>query len=316
MVTRLRLATRGSTLALWQANHVRDRLRASEPALEVELVVLRTTGDRVTDVPLSRIGDRGLFTKEVDEAVLDGRADAAIHSLKDVPTRLEAGLRLAAVLGREDPRDAFVPGAGMPPRLTDLPAGATVGTSALRRRAQLRALRPDLEVVDLRGNLDTRIEKLSAGELDGAILALAGLRRLGREDVVGEVLDPPAWLPAVGQGALALISGGEPAPALTALDDPPTRAAVTAERAFLRSLEGGCQVPIGAWAVSDDDGRVRMHGLVAALEGEPMLRTDGEGAAVEAAELGQELAERLLARGAGALLRAVRGTDGPPLAAP
>lgn len=321
MVKPLRLATRGSTLALWQATHVRDRLLAEAPEADVELVEIRTTGDRVTDVPLSRIGDRGLFTKEIDDAVLNGAADAAIHSLKDVPTLLAPGLALLAVLPREDPRDVFVPAPHVASRLADLPAGARVGTGALRRRAQIRALRPDLDVVELRGNLDTRLEKLRTGEVDGAVLALAGLRRLQREDAIGEALDPPAWLPAVGQGALAVIGRADaPPPSLAALDDRLTRAAVEAERAFLRSLEGGCQVPIGALATLQGD-RLRMHGMVASLDGTRVLRADGERALTdpalpEAAALGERLAHELREQGAEELLSGIRGEAGPSLGAP
>jgi len=321
---RIRLVSRGSQLALWQSHHVRDLLRAAHPDLEVEVVVVKTTGDRITDVPLSRIGDQGLFTKEVDDALLDGRADAAVHSLKDVPTRVPPGLELGAILERADPRDAFLAAPGRPTRLAELPPGARVGTSSLRRRSLLGAVRPDLVVEDFRGNLDGRLQKLREGNFDAAILALAGIRRLGLEDAVGEVLQPPEWLPAVGQGALGITlrAGDAGAAALVApLEHGGTRAATTAERAFLRTLEGGCQVPIGALAETHQS-RLTLAGFVASLDGRCILRDSVTGAAADAAELGRGLAERLLDRGAGALLAEVRaavegpGQDPPPPAAP
>ncbi|MEX0892827.1 MAG: hydroxymethylbilane synthase [Gemmatimonadota bacterium] len=321
---RIRLVSRGSQLALWQSHHVRDRLRAAHPDLEVEVVVVKTTGDRITDVPLSRIGDKGLFTKEVDDALLDGRADAAVHSLKDVPTRVPPGLELGAIVERVDPRDVFLAAPGRPTRLADLAPGARVGTSSLRRRSLLGAVRPDLVVEDFRGNLDSRLQKLREGRFDAAILALAGIRRLGLEDAVGEVLQPPGWLPAVGQGALGItIREGDAGAAtlLAPLEHAATRHATTAERAFLRTLEGGCQVPIGALAETHGSG-VSLSGFVASLDGRCILRDSVTGAAADAAELGRGLAERLLDRGAGALLAEVRaavegpGENPPPPAAP
>jgi hydroxymethylbilane synthase len=321
---RVRLVSRGSQLALWQSHHVRDLLRAAHPALEVEVVVVKTTGDRITDVPLARIGDKGLFTKEVDDALLDGRADAAVHSLKDVPTSVPPGLELGAILERADPRDAFLAAPGRPSRLADLPAGARVGTSSLRRRSLLGAIRPDLVVEDFRGNLDGRLQKLREGRFDAAILAIAGIRRLGLEDAVGEVLQPPTWLPAVGQGALGVtIRDGERdiGRLLAPLDHAATRTATTAERSFLRTLEGGCQVPIGALAeVVESD--VSVAGFVASLDGRRMLRECVQGRVEDAARLGEALAHRLLARGAGDVLDEVRAAvhdpaqPSPPPAAP
>lgn len=310
-MTAFRIASRGSALALWQANHVKERLEAAHPGLRVEVEVVRTKGDRITDVPLARIGDRGLFTKEVDDVVRSGGADAAVHSLKDVPTLLPEGLALGAVAEREDPLDALVTAPGRPSRLLELEAGSQVGTSSLRRRAQLLAARPDLEVVDLRGNLDTRLARLAEGALDAAILAVAGIRRLGREDAVSERLGPPGWLPAVGQGALGVACREEDRAArdiLAVLEHAPTRSATDAERALLRRLEGGCQVPIGALA-EHAGGRLRLQGLVASLDGRSLVRGEAQGDPGAAPDLGLGLAEELLANGAEAILRAVRAED-------
>lgn len=315
----LTIATRGSALALWQAGHVRDRLEAAHPGLRVELRTVRTTGDRVTDVPLAGIGGRGLFTREVDRLVLDGDADLAVHSLKDLPTAPGAGLDVPAITEREDPRDivVFRPGAG--PSLDELPAGARVGTSSLRRRAQLLARRPDLAVDDLRGNLDTRLDRVHAGDYDAIILAAAGLIRLGRADAIGEWLDPPAWLPAVGQGALGIAARDDDDRTrglVAALDHAPTRAATTAERAFLSELEGGCQVPIGALAALSDDGALTIAGLVASLDGAAVLRERAAGAVADADAIGRGLAAALLERGAGELLADIREAAPFPGASP
>lgn len=305
---RLRIASRGSALALWQAEHVKARLEAAHPGLSVEIEVVRTTGDRITDVPLSRIGDKGLFTKEVDGALLDGRAHLAVHSLKDVPTRLEEGLALGAIAEREDPRDALVVAPGRPRTLAELPAGARVGTSSLRRRSQLLHTRRDLVVDDLRGNLDTRLARVAGGEYDAVILAHAGILRLGRSDAVASLLGPPEWLPAVGQGALAVAiraADDETRAAVAMLDHTATRQATTAERAFLRRLEGGCQVPIGALAEVVGE-RLRLQGLVAALDGRTVLRGEREGDPADAEAVGDGLAAQLLEEGAGVILERIR----------
>jgi hydroxymethylbilane synthase len=304
----LRLASRGSTLALWQAHHVQALVRERHPDVDVGIEVLHTTGDIITDVPLAMIGDKGLFTKEVDSAVLDGRADCAVHSYKDVPTRMPDGLVLAAVMQREDPRDAFLPRPGLAGALLGLPAGARIGTSSLRRRSILLNARPDLVVEDLRGNLDTRFRKLEEGRYDGIILALAGVRRFGREAAVGEVLEPPRWLPAAGQGALAVVArdgDDETLRRLAHLDHPATRAATAAERAFLARLEGGCQIPIGALATLNGDA-IALRGLVASLDGATLVRGEAEGDAVDAVRLGEQLAAELIDRGADRILREVR----------
>lgn len=305
----LRVGTRGSRLALWQADHVAACLRSAQPGLVVETVVITTKGDRVVDTALSRVGDKGLFTRELEEALRDGRVDVAVHSLKDLPTELPADLVIGAVLEREDPRDAFVGRAEG--GLAGLPRGARVGTSSLRRRAQLLEQRPDLRVVDLRGNVPTRLAKVERGDCDAAVLALAGLRRLGLEAKVASVIEPQELLPAVGQGAIAVQSrAGDPrtAPWLAALDHAPTRLATFAERAFLARLEGGCQVPIGALATLAE-GRLRVRGLVADVDGSVVLRGTLEGPVEDepaAARLGERVAGQLLAAGASAVLARVR----------
>jgi hydroxymethylbilane synthase len=318
-VVALRIASRGSELALWQSRAVEAALRAADPSLEVRIDVIRTTGDRIQDVPLAKIGDKGLFTKELDAALLAGDADLAVHSLKDVPTRLPEGLALAAVTVREDPRDVVLLAPGRTGGLHALPPGARVGTSSLRRRAQLQALRPDLEVLDLRGNLNTRLAKLDRGDYDAIILAAAGVRRLGWEDRISESLDPAQWLPAVGQGALAVVCRAARADVLDrarALHDPHTAACTTAERALLRSLEGGCQVPIGALGRVDGD-RLVLDGLVADTDGTTILRVQESGPVDDAAAIGRRAADALLEREAGEVLAAVRaGAAAPEPAAP
>lgn len=315
----VRIASRGSRLALWQTDRVRTELEAAHPGIRIDVEVIRTTGDRILDVPLAKIGDRGLFTKEIDEALLDGRADLAVHSLKDIPTRIPDGLTLAAVSERADPRDVLILRVGQKVGLRELAPGARVGTSALRRRAQLCRLRPDLEVIDLRGNLDTRLAKLDAGEYDAIILAAAGVRRLGWEDRISESLPPEEWLPAVGQGALGIVArAGDSATAdlLGPLHHPGTAACTAAERSFLRALEGGCQVPIAALATLDA-GTLHLDGLVADLEGEQAVRATSAGAPTAASEIGRRLAGVLLSRGAGEILQDVRAVmQGPEIPAP
>ncbi len=310
----IRIASRGSELALWQANAVREAIVAAHPGLEVEIEVIRTTGDRILDVPLARIGDRGLFTKEIDAALLEGRADVAVHSLKDVPTRVPDGLSLAAVSEREDPRDVLLLRPDLSGGLLDLPSGARIGTSSLRRRSQLRALRPELEVLDLRGNLNTRLGKLDAGEYEGILLAAAGVLRLGWRDRISEWLAPDVWLPAVGQGALAIMTRADDErmrDRLRSLDHADTVAAVSAERAFLRTLEGGCQVPIAALARVEEE-ELALDGLVADLEGRVLLRRRMRGSRGDAAAIGRRLAGELLELGAGDVLDEVRRASGVP----
>lgn len=313
----IRIASRGSELALWQARAVQRALSGADPTLPVEIRVVRTTGDRVLDVPLARIGDRGLFTKEIDDALLRGEADLAVHSLKDVPTRLAEGLRIAAVSAREDPRDVLLLPDGRCGSLDELPAGARVGTSALRRRAQLRARRPELNVADVRGNLGTRVARLDSGEYDALILAAAGVRRLGWRHRISESFPIHEWLPAVGQGALAIVTRADDeanAHRLQVVHHAATGWATTAERSFLHALEGGCQVPIAAHARIDGES-LRLEGLVADLDGREVLRDAVIGGRDGAERVGAELARRLLDRGAGEILRSVRvaaGAHPPP----
>jgi hydroxymethylbilane synthase len=293
------IASRGSQLALWQARWVQAQLAAS--GCETRIEIIKTTGDKITDVPLAKVGTKGLFTKEIEEALLDGRADLAVHSLKDLPTELPDGLVLAAVPPREDPRDAIVG-----KRLADLPVGAKVGTSSLRRSAQLRKLRPDLAVESVRGNLDTRLRKLDEGQYDAILLAAAGLKRLGWGDRIAEILDPAVMCSAVGQGALAIETRRDGAgfEAARRLDHAATHSAVLAERGVLGALGGGCQVPIGAYA-RIENGRLFLLGVVASPDGSEVIRNETEGAVKDAADLGRALGRELLDKGGRRILEAV-----------
>lgn len=295
---RIRIGSRGSVLARWQAEHVQGRLQAL--GHDVEIVIITTTGDRIQDRRLESVGGKGAFLKEIEEALLAREVDLAVHSLKDVPTELPAGLHLVATLERADPRDVLL-SAG--PGLRDLPAGSRIGTTSLRRRAQVLALRPDLVVQDLRGNVDTRIRRLREGAFDAILLARAGLVRLGREGEATEVLEPDVLLPAPGQGAIALecrVDDVETAAAIAPLHHAPTASAVQAERAFLAALHGGCNVPLGAHAVLTD-GSLRLRGLVAREDGSSVVR--GERTGTDPGDVGRGLAQDLLDRGAGELLR-------------
>jgi hydroxymethylbilane synthase len=297
----IRLGTRGSRLALRQADEVMKRLADANPGVEIQRVIVKTIGDKILDTPLSKIGDKGLFTKELDIALHREKIDLAVHSLKDLPTQLPDDLLVGAVLEREAPNDALISASRK--RLMELPAGARVGTSSLRRRSQILALRPDLTIVDLRGNVPSRLERAEKGEFDAIVLALAGLSRLGFASRITEVIGPDKILPAVGQGAIAVQhrAGDSRVTAMTAaLDHRPTRLAVSAERGLLRRLEGGCQVPIGALARVDGKNIV-LDGLVADLDGDPIYRARREGEAITdsaAAALGASLAETLLGMGA------------------
>jgi hydroxymethylbilane synthase len=296
-MSRIRIGTRGSLLARWQAEHVQGRLEAL--GHQVSLVIITTTGDRLLDRRLEAVGGKGAFLKEIEEAMQAGEIDLAVHSLKDVPTVTPDGLELVAMLERADPRDALL-SAG--PRLDELPRGAKVGTTSLRRQAQLGAARPDLVVADLRGNVDTRLRRLREGDFDAILLAMAGLVRLGRADEVTEALDPREFVPAPGQGTIALECRAEDRAvreAVASLHHEPTARAVTAERAFLATLGGGCNVPLGAHATARAQG-LDMVGFVARVDGSALLRGDRGGD--EPQELGRALAQDLLDRGAGAFL--------------
>ncbi|MCB1561319.1 MAG: hydroxymethylbilane synthase [Xanthomonadales bacterium] len=299
---RLRIATRQSALALWQSEHVASRLRERHPALVVELVPMTTRGDQVLDRPLAQIGGKGLFLKELEVAMQAGHADIAVHSLKDVPMELEAGFAIGAILARADPFDAFV--SSRFERFDDLPQGARVGTSSLRRQAQLRARRPDLELLDLRGNVNTRLAKLDNGDFDAIILAAAGLQRLGFNQRIRERLAAPGWLPAAAQGAIAIeIREADHAirDLLSDLHDQTTAIRVEAERAMTRRLQGSCQVPIAAYAECEGE-RLRLSGLVGDAATGELLRHDAEGRSDAPIALGITVAEALLEAGAGRLL--------------
>ena len=304
-VTRTFVAgSRGSRLALRQTELVLETLRRVHPGAAFRVQTVRTTGDKLTGVALSQLGGQGVFVKELERALLAREIDIAIHSLKDMPTELSEGLTLAAIVAREDVRDVLVSKSGL--GFQALPSGSTVGTGSPRRAAQVLALRPDLRIAGLRGNVDTRLRKVAGGEVDAAVLAAAGLARLGRIERVTEVLPLDAMLPAVGQGALAVEVREEDAEAqrlVAALDDPQTRLTTTAERAFLRRLGGGCHLAIAALGTLEGD-RLHLRGLVADTGGQKLLRGEVEGATEEAEALGERLAEELLARGAADLLAA------------
>lgn len=305
MREKLVIATRSSKLALWQANHVSARLRETYPGLVVDLLPIKTKGDKILDVPLAKVGGKGLFVKEIEEALLDGRADVAVHSMKDVPAEQPEGLVVGIVPEREDPCDQLLSLAY--DTLAALPAGATIGTSSLRRKAQLIALRPDLSIIDLRGNLDTRVQKLLDGQFDAIVVAAAGLNRLGLTAPHSVRLSPPRFLPAAAQGALGIeyrLDDPETAAMLAFFDHPESRDAVAAERGFLARLEGGCQVPIAAHATIDGDA-LSLEGLVADPETGKTFRGAVTGKRSEATALGRALAESVLAMGAKAVLDAI-----------
>ena len=302
-MAKLRIGSRGSQLALWQANHVSGLLRAQGHQVEIE--VIKTTGDKVTEVALAQVGTKGMFTKEIEEALAERRVHLAVHSLKDLPTELATTFTLAAVMKRQDPRDVFL--SLRYNRFIELPQGGRVGTSSLRRQAQIKSVRPDLNIFPLRGNVDTRLRKLESGEFDAIILAAAGLNRLERTERVREVLPVDVMCPAVGQGALGIEARADDAATvkeLAFLDDIAARRTTAAERALLRTLGGGCQVPIGAYAEAVD-GALKLTAIVAQPDGSEVLREQQTGSDPE--ELGVRVGKRLLARGAEAILRAVYG---------
>ena len=307
----IKIGTRGSQLALYQANWVKDRLTEVHPHLHVTLLKIKTTGDKIQDVPLAKIGGKGLFVKEIEEALIQKKIDLAVHSIKDVPTEFPEGLHLAAITKREDPRDVFISRDKTP--LKDLPPGARIGTSSLRRQAQLLHFRGDLEMIPLRGNLDTRLRKLKTADLDGIVLALAGVRRLNLEENITEILSTEISLPAIGQGALGIetrTGDQETERFLRFLNDPESSVAVSAERAFLKKLEGGCQVPIAAYGRTEG-GLLRLDGLVGRTDGKQLVRHHLEGPEGEAEAMGTRLAEILLERGAAEILEEVYRHSSP-----
>ncbi len=304
-MTHIRIATRRSPLALWQANYVADELQRLDPTVTTELVKIVTKGDKILDVPLAQVGGKGLFTKEIDEALLDGRADIAVHSMKDVPTVLPEGTSIRAHPKREDPRDAIatITGGG----LDSLPEGARIGTSSLRRVAQIQAKYPSFEFVSIRGNIQTRLSKLGV-EVDAVILAAAGVRRMGMQDQMHDFMDPECMLPAVAQGTLGIQTRDEDDvihALVDQLNDEDTVVRTLAERAFLATLEGGCQVPIGAYATLLDGDRLLLKGLVGSVDGKVVIRRSIEGARGDAASLGETLAHEVLDAGAGPILAAL-----------
>jgi len=293
----LQIGTRGSQLALYQANWVKEQLTQTYPHLKVTLMTIKTTGDKIQDAPLAKIGGKGLFVKEIEEALIQKRVDLAVHSIKDVPTELPGGLHLSAITKREDPRDAFISKDGT--LLKDLPQGAKIGTSSLRRQAQLLHFREDFELIPLRGNLDTRLRKLERMNLDGIVLAVAGVKRLGLEAKITEVMPTEISLPAIGQGALGIETrkGDEEVEGrIQFLNDPPSATTILAERAFLKRLGGGCQVPIAAFAQVVGS-NLWIDGLVGTIDGKRLVRHHLEGPLERAESLGTELAEILLGKG-------------------
>ena len=307
MKTTLKIATRKSPLALWQAEHVSARLREAHPGLQVELIRMVTQGDKILDTPLAKVGGKGLFVKELEVGLLEGSADIAVHSIKDVPVEFPSGLHMPVILDREDPRDAFV--SNRYKCFIDLPEGACVGTSSLRRQTQLLAQRPDLKIKDLRGNVGTRLQKLDAGHYDAIILASAGLTRLGLGERIAEYLATDISLPAIGQGAIGIEcrqGDTEIGHLIAALNDEDTAVCVRAERAMNQRLEGGCQVPIGGHATLDGD-TLMLRGLVARNDGSEIVSGSVSGTREEAEQLGIALADDLLSRGARAILAELHG---------
>ncbi len=306
------IGTRGSALALWQSRHVASLLEKGGVLSDIEIIV--TMGDQRLDKPLPELGDKGIFTAELDSALIAGRIDLAIHSLKDLPTELPAGLELVAISERAEPWDVLVARDSSITGISDLPRGAVLGTSSLRRSAQVLAWRSDIDVVSIRGNVETRIRKLETEHLDGVVLAESGIRRLGLEEHISARFDPSILLPAVGQGALGIVAASNRSDmaetAFSLLNHEPSNIAVSAERAFLHRLEGGCQIPVGAYARLDSGGRIRLTGCVGSLDGRKMLRDEISGPDSDPDTLGIDLAERLLGLGADEILSDIRRLDG------
>jgi hydroxymethylbilane synthase len=313
------IGTRGSKLALWQAEWVKSELLKLNPDLAIELNKIKTTGDKILDVPLAKVGGKGLFVKEIEEAMLRDEADLAVHSMKDVPTDFPKGLHLAVICKREDPRDAFIaPIQNSKFKIQNfksLPKGATVGTSSLRRSCQLLSIRPDLKIEQLRGNLDTRLRKLDEGQFDAIILAAAGVKRLGWDERITETLEPEVSLPAIGQGAIGIecrVDDDFINKLISPLNHSETSVCVRAERACLKKLEGGCQVPIAAYATLNSD-KLSMDGLVGSVSGDRIIKSHIEGSPKDAESLGIKLAEDLLSKGAKEILDEVYGKNIRPV---
>ncbi len=304
----LRIGTRGSALALWQAETIMNMIQKKDPSLKVELVKIKTKGDKILDAPLAKIGDKGLFTKELDHALLNGDIDLAVHSMKDVPTQLPEGLVISAVPLRGVVEDVFV--SNKYDSLEEIPGGGVIATGSLRRKSQLLAYRPDLTIVDIRGNVNTRLAKLDASNWDGMILARAGLERLNMKERIKEIIPVDFMLPAVGQGALAVVTRKDDQELIRFLQsnihDPDTYARVIAERSFLRTLEGGCQIPIGSHAIITDKQTLSLFGFIGSLNGQKFVREKLEGPLSEAENLGKTLATTMLGKGGLEILEEVR----------
>lgn len=298
MKTHVRIGTRGSQLALWQANYIKDRIETAFPDKTVEIITIKTTGDRITDRPLAAVGGKGLFVKEIEAALLEERVDLAVHSMKDMPGELPKGLVIGVIPERENPYDVLI--SRDHKVLAEYAKGAKIGTSSLRRGSQLKHARPDLEIASIRGNLDTRLRKLKEGEYDAIVLAAAGLRRLGQADEISEYLTDATMVPAVGQGALCIESretDPEMEEIMAALDHGPTRVCVEGERAFLRKIEGSCHIPVACFGKITDDGRVLLTAVVASEDGREVIRESMTAGTGEVEAMGQKLAEQLLANG-------------------
>ncbi|MZH02517.1 MAG: hydroxymethylbilane synthase [Nitrospinae bacterium] len=302
---KIKIGSRGSPLALWQANWVKDQLESYHPHIPVDIIIIKTSGDKIQDVPLAKIGGKGLFVKELEEAMLRKEIDFAVHSMKDMPIKFPFALCIAAVTKRENPFDALISKNNI--KLDDLPKGAKVGTGSLRRMSQLRHYRPDLDLIPLRGNLDTRIKKLDTEGLDAIILAAAGLIRMGWEDKISEIISPDILLPAMGQGAVGIESRKHDVDnqiLLADMDDEDTHLALDAERAVVTQLEGGCNVPIGAFATIQDD-EITLKGLIASLDGKTVHQTESKGNKVDAKAIGRELGNKLLDMGGDKIMQEI-----------
>ncbi|MEH0021173.1 MAG: hydroxymethylbilane synthase [Desulfobacter sp.] len=310
MKTHVRIGTRGSQLALWQANHIKSCIENAFPDTRVEIITIKTTGDRITDRPLAAVGGKGLFVKEIETALMEGRIDLAVHSMKDMPGELPPGLVIGAIPERENPFDVMI--SGRDNVLADYPQGARIGTSSLRRGSQLKHARPDLEIRSIRGNLDTRLRKLKSGEYDAIVLAAAGLRRLGQENEITEYLDETTMVPAVGQGALCIETrenDPEMAPFMDALDHGPTRICVQGERAFLRQIEGSCHIPVACFGKIREDDTVLLTAVVASEDGQEIIKETITTPAERVETGGRELAERLLDNGGRRILENLNSHD-------
>ncbi len=309
MKNQVRIGTRGSQLALWQANYIKGRIEKDFPETQVEITIIKTTGDRITDRPLAMVGGKGLFVKEIETALMENRIDLAVHSMKDMPGELPPGLTISAIPERENPFDILISGSGK--ALSDYPQGAVIGTSSLRRGSQLKHARPDLEIKSIRGNLDTRVKKLKAGEYDAIVLAAAGLRRLGQENEITEYLTEDTMVPAVGQGALCIETrenDPDMAPIMDALDHEPTRVCVEGERAFLKQIEGSCHIPVACFGKIEED-QVVLTAIVASEDGQEVIKERIASPAGDVIENGRKLAEQLLENGGKRILENLESND-------